>query len=110
MIQNLHTHVTFCDGKNTPEEMVHAAIRMDMDALGFSSHAPLAGQSGWTMSPEDGTAITEAQSLTAEMGDGLLTLTYIDPAGRTEMVLYDDAPERTGNCGWRTVPEAGARD
>lgn len=53
MMQNLHTHVTFCDGKNTPEEMVHAAIRMDMDALGFSSHAPLAGQSGWTMSPED---------------------------------------------------------
>ena len=53
MIQNLHTHVTFCDGKNTPEEMVHAAIRMDMDALGFSSHAPLAGQSGWTMSLED---------------------------------------------------------
>ena len=53
MIQNLHTHGTFCDGKNTPEEMVHAAIRMDMDALGFSSHAPLAGQSGWTMSPED---------------------------------------------------------
>ena len=33
MIQNLHTHVTFCDGKNTPEEMVHAAIRMDMDGL-----------------------------------------------------------------------------
>ena len=41
-------------------------------------------EQGWTMSPEDGTAITEAQSLTAEMGDGLLTLTYIDPDGRTE--------------------------
>lgn len=41
-------------------------------------------EQGWTMSPEDGTAITEAQSLTAEMGDGLLKLTYIDPDGRTE--------------------------
>ena len=41
-------------------------------------------EQGWTMSPEDGTAITEAQSLTAEMGDGLLTLIYIDPDGRTE--------------------------
>ena len=53
MIQSLHTHATFCDGKNTPEELVHEAIRMDMDALGFSSHAPLAGQSDWTMAPED---------------------------------------------------------
>ena len=43
MIQNLHTHATFCDGKNTPEELIHEAIRMDMDSLGFSSHAPLAG-------------------------------------------------------------------
>ena len=33
MIQNLHTHTTCCDGKNTPEEMVHGAIR-----LGRSSH------------------------------------------------------------------------
>ncbi|MCI9155908.1 MAG: histidinol-phosphatase [Lawsonibacter sp.] len=53
MTQNLHTHSTFCDGKNAPGELVHEAIRMDMDALGFSSHAPLAGQSDWTMSPED---------------------------------------------------------
>ena len=53
MRQNLHTHATFCDGKNTPEELVHEAIRMDLDALGFSSHAPLAGQEDWTMSPED---------------------------------------------------------
>ena len=40
MIQNLHTHATFCDGKNTPEEMVRAALSLGMDALGFSSHAP----------------------------------------------------------------------
>lgn len=53
MIQNLHTHTNFCDGKNIPDEMAHAAIRLGMDSLGFSSHAPLAGQSGWTMSPED---------------------------------------------------------
>ena len=24
--QNLHTHTTFCDGKNTPEEMITWAI------------------------------------------------------------------------------------
>ena len=32
MIQNLHTHTTFCDGKNTPEEMVQAAISLGMEA------------------------------------------------------------------------------
>ena len=53
MIQNLHAHTTFCDGKDTPEELVHEAIRMDMDSLGFSSHAPLAGQGDWNMAPED---------------------------------------------------------
>ncbi len=36
---NFHTHTTYCDGKNTPEEMVLAAIRLGMTALGFSSHS-----------------------------------------------------------------------
>ncbi len=40
MIQNLHTHTTCCDGNNTPEEMVQAAIALGMDSLGFSGHGP----------------------------------------------------------------------
>ena len=40
MIQNLHTHTAFCDGKNTPEEMVKSAIALGMDSLGFSGHGP----------------------------------------------------------------------
>ena len=36
MIQNLHTHTTFCDGANTPEEMVRSALALGMDSLGFS--------------------------------------------------------------------------
>lgn len=39
MKQNLHTHCTFCDGKNTPEEMVLAAIEKGFTSLGFSSHS-----------------------------------------------------------------------
>lgn len=54
MIQNLHTHTNFCDGKNTPEEMVRAAIRLGMDALGFSGHAPCpAPGDNAGMKPED---------------------------------------------------------
>lgn len=35
---NLHTHSTFCDGKNTAEEMVLSAIEHGITVLGFSGH------------------------------------------------------------------------
>ena len=35
---NLHTHSTFCDGKNTAEEMVLSAIERGITVLGFSGH------------------------------------------------------------------------
>lgn len=35
---NFHTHSTFCDGKNTAEEMVLSAIEKGFTVLGFSSH------------------------------------------------------------------------
>ena len=38
MKANFHTHTTFCDGKNTPEEMVREAIACGMKTLGFSGH------------------------------------------------------------------------
>ena len=37
---DLHIHTTFCDGKNTPEEMVLEAIRRGCHTIGFSGHAP----------------------------------------------------------------------
>lgn len=39
MLQNLHTHVKYCDGKDTPREMVERALALGFTALGFSSHA-----------------------------------------------------------------------
>lgn len=38
MLANFHTHTTFCDGKNTPEEMVLAAIEKGFQSIGFSGH------------------------------------------------------------------------
>ena len=38
MIANFHTHTTFCDGKNTPEEIVLTAIEKGFYAIGFSGH------------------------------------------------------------------------
>jgi len=40
ILSNPHTHTNFCDGKNSPEEMVKAAIEAGFTALGFSDHSP----------------------------------------------------------------------
>lgn len=39
MLANFHTHTTFSDGKNTPEEIVLYAIEQGLLSLGFSDHA-----------------------------------------------------------------------
>lgn len=39
--QNLHIHSTFCDGKDTPEEMIAEAQARGFDSLGFSIHSYL---------------------------------------------------------------------
>lgn len=36
---NYHTHTTFCDGKNSPEELVRWAVERNFTALGFSAHS-----------------------------------------------------------------------
>lgn len=49
MISNIHTHTVFCDGKDTPEELVAAAINLGLDTIGFSGHSALQG-CDWCMS------------------------------------------------------------
>ena len=36
---NYHTHTNYCDGKDSPEELVKAALNKGFFALGFSSHS-----------------------------------------------------------------------
>ncbi len=38
MKSNYHTHTTYCDGMNTPREMVLSAIEKGFSSLGFSGH------------------------------------------------------------------------
>ena len=50
---NYHTHSTWCDGKNTPREMVEAAIAKGFDTIGFSSHSMLPQSDvDWVVTPE----------------------------------------------------------
>ena len=37
--QNLHVHTTYADGKDTPEEIILAAIEKGFDSIGFSEHS-----------------------------------------------------------------------
>ena len=57
---NYHTHTCFCDGKNTPEEMVLEAIRLGCPELGFSGHSYTAFDPEPSMSPEETQAYISA--------------------------------------------------
>jgi histidinol-phosphatase (PHP family) len=51
-LQELHCHTTFCDGRNTPEEMVLAAIAKGLKRIGFSGHSPSPLDEDYAMKPE----------------------------------------------------------
>ena len=61
---NLHTHTTYCDGNNSPEEMVLDAISAGFDVLGFSGHSYTSFDQSYCMSREQTAAyIAEVRSL-----------------------------------------------
>ncbi len=55
MYKNLcyHTHNSFCDGKNSIEEMIQEAVNQNITSLGISSHAPLKIANKWSISYEN---------------------------------------------------------
>ena len=79
---NLHTHTVFCDGKNTPEEMVLSAVKLGCQTLGFSGHAPasaLWGHESWCMNAETFQAYwKEIQSLKNKYRDSVEILCGVE--------------------------------
>ena len=51
MLTNFHTHSTWCDGKNTVEEMIVGAIERKFEAIGFTSHAMFPYFESWSLGP-----------------------------------------------------------
>ncbi len=49
---NYHTHTTYCDGNNSPEEMVVAAIEKGFSELGFSGHSYTPFDTSYCMTPD----------------------------------------------------------
>ncbi len=57
---NAHCHTVYCDGKNTPEEMIRAALERNFVSLGFSIH-------GWTPYEPTPTSIEREAEYRAEL-------------------------------------------
>ena len=50
---NYHTHTRYCDGKDTPEEIVLEAIRLGCKEIGFSGHAYTSFDPSYCMSADN---------------------------------------------------------
>lgn len=89
---NFHTHTTYCDGKNTAEEMVLQAISLGFDELGFSGHGYMTFDPSWCMTPE-GTElyIKEVNALKEKYRDRIriFTGTELDYYGEITVYPYD---------------------
>ncbi len=53
MYSDLHTHTTFSDGKNTPEEMVLSAIEKGLKTIGIAEHSFIWFDSDYCMKVEE---------------------------------------------------------
>lgn len=62
MLSNFHTHSVYCDGKNTLEQLICAAIEKNFSAIGFSGHGFTGHDSRYCMKDTDG-YIAEVNSL-----------------------------------------------
>ena len=53
ILSDYHLHTTFCDGKNTPEEMVLSAIERGMTEIGFSVHSYMPADENYCLKKEE---------------------------------------------------------
>ena len=71
---NLHTHSTFCDGKNSLEENVLAAIQKEIKVLGFTSHSMYPFWTESNMDPEKFPAYCEEIHRLQKKYEGQITI------------------------------------
>ncbi|MCF0135983.1 MAG: histidinol-phosphatase HisJ family protein [Lachnospiraceae bacterium] len=94
-LSNAHTHSIYCDGKDTPEEMVLEAIRRGYTSLGFSGHSYLPfddPSDPWTMTPEKEKLYIREVSRLKEVYKDRITIylgTELDSFSRIDLSPYD---------------------
>lgn len=91
-LTNFHAHSTFCDGAETPESMVRAALQKGFSGFGISGHAPMGFETCWTMTAAgEREFVVEMDRLKRVYGSELTLLTGVelDYYAPEPQVLYD---------------------
>ena len=71
-LSDFHTHTAYCDGKDTPEQMIKTAISLGFSAYGFSGHSVSPFGNTGAMTPESEAAyISEITALKEKYSDRL---------------------------------------
>ena len=79
VLQDLHVHSTFCDGKNSPEEMVLSAIGKGLRRIGICVHSPVSFDSGYFAEEEQFPAFqAEIRRLREKYADSIDVLCGIE--------------------------------
>ena len=85
---NFHTHTYYCDGKNSPEEIIKTAILKGFDAIGFSGHSYFEQDKDYCMSvPNQRKYIDEISELKIKYKDKISIFCGI------EQDYYSPSPE-----------------
>lgn len=77
MLQNLHTHTKFCDGQDSPEEIVLEAIAKGFDTIGLSAHSFTPFDTSYCLKDEKG-YISECRRLKERYKDRIEVLCGIE--------------------------------
>ena len=88
--ENYHTHTKYCDGKNSPEEMVLKAIELGFNVIGFSGHGHTDIDESYCMSKENTKKyIEDITALKEKYKDKILVLCGIEQ----DIISNDDISE-----------------
>ena len=115
MKTNYHMHTVWCDGRNTVEEMVLAAIERGFGEIGFSSHARLPDVVEGNLTPESAPAYAkDVRAQAAKYADRIRVRLGVE----ADYIPGDTAPEKTryahlgidyliGSIHWVVAPDGG---
>ena len=79
ILKDLQTHTSYCDGKNTPEEMLISAIEKGFKQYGFSGHAYTSFDHSYCMSLEQTEAYKrDILALKEKFGDRIEVLLGVE--------------------------------
>ena len=90
IFEDFHVHTNFCDGNNSAEEMVRAAIDLKMKRLGFSGHGYTAFDEEYCMSRENTLRyVDEIAALKEKYKDKIEIFCGVEMDYYTEEPLFD---------------------